>query len=167
MEFHIRSMDKESRNDWELFDRLQLDSFRGSQPDRHALSEEEIETRFRKFEADDPIDYAGADQFMYIAETGAGQPAGIVWFADRKPFWRFEERHVWIYNLNVIADFRRRGIATLLLHVAENFTRENSLPFIALHVLDFNTGARALYERLGYKLVETHNESCFYQKNIK
>jgi hypothetical protein len=48
----------------------------------------------------------------------------------------------------------------------EEWTIEQKLNLIALHVLDDNAFARNLYESLGYNLIVTHNESCFYEKKV-
>ena len=49
----------------------------------------------------------------------------------------------------------------------EEWTKEQKLNSIGLHVIEWNKIARRLYEKHGYKLVETHNESCFYEKILK
>ena len=57
--------------------------------------------------------------------------------------------------------YRRMGLARQLLSEAQEWTRKHGLNSIGLHSGDFNTAARQLYESLGYKLVATHNKSCF------
>jgi ribosomal protein S18 acetylase RimI-like enzyme len=50
-----------------------------------------------------------------------------------------------------VPDRRRRGIATLLTHAAEDEARSRGWAAISLSVSkDGNTEARRLYERLGY-----------------
>ena len=44
---------------------------------------------------------------------------GLIWFANREPFYVFEERLVWIYNLYVVPKYRRKGLARHLLGEVE------------------------------------------------
>jgi ribosomal protein S18 acetylase RimI-like enzyme len=46
-------------------------------------------------------------------------------------------------------DFRRRGVATALLHSAEELARASGLAQLALDTADRNAGAQALYETFG------------------
>ncbi|MBD3189492.1 MAG: GNAT family N-acetyltransferase [Candidatus Heimdallarchaeota archaeon] len=162
----IRELDKQSQEDWAFFDALQLDSFKASLLDGDKLSEKELLEKYKKLEEEVPIDYHSPNQKMYILETTEGEKAGLIWFCDREPFWRFKTQHVWIYNLNVLPKFRRKGLASKLMNLAEEYAKKEGLDAIALHVVEFNTRARKLYEKLGYRLVATHNESCFYEKKI-
>ncbi|UCD44965.1 MAG: GNAT family N-acetyltransferase, partial [Candidatus Bathyarchaeota archaeon] len=71
------------------------------------------------------------------------------------------------YNLHVVPEFRRQGLAKRLLVNAEEWARQQDLGSIALHVIDFNEQARRLYESTGYNLVATQNESCFYEMKVE
>ena len=77
-----------------------------------------------------------------------------------------EHQLVWIYTLHVISKYRRKGLARKLLAKADEWAAERGLSSIGCHTLDFNVEARGLYESSGYKLIATHNESCFYEKKI-
>ena len=94
------------------------------------------------------------------------EQAGLIWLCNRAPFWRFKNQHVWIYNLHVLPNFRRQGLGKELLLKAEEWCRMQELNTLALHVLKDNILAIQLYELLNYKLVATHNVSCFYEKKI-
>jgi ribosomal protein S18 acetylase RimI-like enzyme len=48
--------------------------------------------------------------------------------------------------------FRRRGVAQALLAEAERLARERGLGSLALDTRESNSGARALYERLGFEV---------------
>ena len=91
---------------------------------------------------------------------------GLIWLAKKEPFYVFPEPLGWNYNLHVIPEYRRKGIASSLVDEAEKCTKSKGLSSIGLHVVDFNTAARQLYESKGYCLVATHNESNFYKKII-
>jgi ribosomal protein S18 acetylase RimI-like enzyme len=57
------------------------------------------------------------------------------------------------YVSNVVVDpaFRRRGYAKQMLEEARATARRTHRQYLALEVLDSNTGARALYESIGYR----------------
>ncbi|MFX1565851.1 MAG: GNAT family N-acetyltransferase [Promethearchaeota archaeon] len=63
-------------------------------------------------------------------------------------------------------EFRRKGLAKLLLKATEEWTAQDRLTIIALHVLEPNHAARALYESSGYPIAVTHKESYFYEKRL-
>lgn len=164
MRFRIRT--RETEEDMLFFDRLNFESFRLTMLRDQDISEEEAKARFIEFEKSDPLDPWGSDHQVFFAEDDKGNLAGLIWLASREPFYVFEERLVWIYNLHIIPKYRRMGLARQLLAKAQEWTKKQGLNSIGLHTVDFNTAARLLYESLGYKLVATHNESCFYEKKI-
>ena len=164
MEFRIRT--RASDADVELFDRLNFESFRLTFLRGEKLSDEEARVRFDEFERGDPLDPWGEGHEVFFGEDGAGVPAGLVWVADRGPFWRWGERLAWVYNLHVVPGFRRLGLARTLLGVAEGWARDRGLGSIALHVSVWNDAARSLYESAGYGLVYEHEESRFYEKKL-
>ena len=49
------------------------------------------------------------------------------------------------------ASARRRGIGTALMERAEAWALERGVDVVELTVYDFNTAARALYDKLGYE----------------
>ena len=57
------------------------------------------------------------------------------------------------YVSNVVVDpaYRRRGYAKLLLEEARRTARRARRKYLALDVLETNTGARALYDSIGYR----------------
>ena len=59
---------------------------------------------------------------------------------------------VYIEALAVAEEHRGRGIGSLLLDDAEQWARARGRRRLALHVLANNTGARRLYERVGFHL---------------
>jgi GNAT superfamily N-acetyltransferase len=56
-----------------------------------------------------------------------------------------------LQNVYVAESYRRRGIASLLSSAAEDVARERGFTRIALDVDVENAGARALYEKRGYR----------------
>ncbi len=59
-------------------------------------------------------------------------------------------RYAIVDTLVVRHDCQRQGIGQALMARAEQWARERGLSEIGLHVWEFNVGAIAFYERLGY-----------------
>lgn len=60
-----------------------------------------------------------------------------------------------ITNIAVIPERQRRGVATKLFSALLDYSRKNGIDELTLEVRDSNTGARALYERFGFRTVGT------------
>lgn len=77
-----------------------------------------------------------------------GRDVGYLWFTieDRPP-----GRVVFIYDIAVEPEFRRRGHAQAALAYTEAYAREHGCVGVSLHVFGHNTGARALYLKAGYE----------------
>ncbi len=163
MTFILRT--KKSKEDMEFFNQLEYESYKSTLQDQE-LSEEEVRKKYMEFLKADPLDPEGPDHHIIIAENEEGRKCGLIWICNRNPFWRFKEQHLWIYNLHVIPEYRCNGLAQILMTKAEDWAQQQELHVVALHVLDSNKIARHIYEKMGYKLIETHNESCFYEKNF-
>ncbi|NPD87718.1 MAG: GNAT family N-acetyltransferase [Asgard group archaeon] len=166
MDFIIRTMKKNDSSDKEFFDYTNFESYKTTLKDSEKYSEEELHKKFQQFEEDDPLDINESKHSVFILETYNGIKVGLIWITNREPFWRFNDQLAWIYNLHTIPEFRKQGLARLLMIRAEEWAVDQNLNSIALHVLNDNTFARNLYESLGYELVVTHNTSCFYEKKV-
>lgn len=57
-----------------------------------------------------------------------------------------------ILNLAVHPDFRRRGVATMLLNDIKSSLKNKGCVFLYLKVRESDTGAQQFYERLGFKI---------------
>ncbi len=166
MVFKIREMDKENSEDVAFFDKLNYESYVTTIKDVNQYTEEELRLKYEEFEKSDPIDIKEPEHQIFLIENDEEKRAGLIWLAKREPFWRFEEKLIWIYNLHILQEFRGQGHARPLMIKAEEWSKKQGYRIIALHVIDINTAARGLYESLDYVLVATHNESCFYEKII-
>jgi GNAT superfamily N-acetyltransferase len=162
MEIRIRTAEDEE--DVRFFDRLNFESYKLEFLRGRDISEDEARRKFEEFERADPLNPWGPDHQVLFAVDEEDALMGLIWLARREPFYVFRERLAWIYNLHVIPEHRRKGVARHLLHEAEEWARLEELRSIGLHVIDFNEPARRLYESVGYDLVATHNTSCFYEK---
>lgn len=108
----------------------------------------------------------------FIAMDAHGIPAGGLWMrrgdnpslaADYLP-----DDDVLEILLAVEHRFRGRGIARLLIAAAERYALDHEMEKVSLIVENGNDGARALYEQLGYRLVNTVAEKGFFimQKRV-
>ena len=90
-------------------------------------------------DAPEPIDYASMPA-MFVALQELENLAPATWY------------------VNVAAAYpehRGRGLGTMLLRVAEELAADTSRTGLSIIVSDANTGARRLYERIGYKQIAT------------
>lgn len=76
-------------------------------------------------------------------------PVACLWLGNAHD-QRWGDRHAYILLLYVDPHHRRRGIATALLAVAENWAKTRGDRRIGLQVFTDNQAARQLYERQGY-----------------
>ena len=60
----------------------------------------------------------------------------------------------WIGGVGVVADARRSGVGEALMRALHEQARERGVRRVWLEVIVENTGAFALYEKLGYQLVQ-------------
>ncbi|HYQ84301.1 MAG TPA: GNAT family N-acetyltransferase [Rubrobacter sp.] len=84
-----------------------------------------------------------------VREDSSDAEVGIVWFAPRDSG---VGRSVWIYDIIIHENFRRKGYASRTLELVEERARDLGAKSVELHVFGHNRGARALYEKLGYKI---------------
>ena len=83
-----------------------------------------------------------------LREAADGPLLGVLWFAIRQ---RASDRIAYLYEIVIDPPFQRRGHASRAFRALEDKIRDMGLSGIALHVFGHNTGARALYESLGYQ----------------
>jgi RimJ/RimL family protein N-acetyltransferase len=86
--------------------------------------------------------------FLYsVRDDSTNAEVGIVWFALRQSG---VGRSVWIYDIIIHENFRRKGYASRTLQLVEHRAKELGAKSVELHVFGHNHGARALYEKMGY-----------------
>jgi ribosomal protein S18 acetylase RimI-like enzyme len=92
------------------------------------------------------------------------EPAGFIWSAERDGHepWVFNPQPAWIYNLWVEPAFRRRGLASNLLHAAINWAKQESFQRIGLHVFGHNLSAIQLYQKMGFR-----TDYVYLQKDLE
>ena len=103
--------------------------------------------------------------FSILALDGA-QPVGLVNCIEG--FSTFACRPlVNVHDVAVLASHRGQRIGEQMLALAEQIARERGACKLTLEVLSGNTGARKLYERIGfadYQLDPAMGHACFMQK---
>ncbi|MBA2534091.1 MAG: GNAT family N-acetyltransferase [Rubrobacter sp.] len=89
------------------------------------------------------------DHYLYSVEDQyAPAEIGLLWISPRDSG---VGRSVWIYDIIVHEQFRRRGYASRILHLVEDKARELGANKIELHVFGHNHAAQTLYEKTGYQ----------------
>jgi ribosomal protein S18 acetylase RimI-like enzyme len=115
-----------------------------------------------------PPDPEGARQFLgdrlrneesvvFLALGTADDPEAAVGFVQLYPLFSSSGmRRVWVVNdLFVAPDHRRSGVGRALMHAAQEFAAATGASQLRLATARNNGAAKALYERLGYRLDET------------
>ncbi|AJC61513.1 sortase-like acyltransferase [Streptomyces sp. 769] len=78
----------------------------------------------------------------------AGVAVGYLWIgpdtSDDAGAW-------WIWDIVIDADKRGRGFGRMAMTLGEEYARAQGAHTLGLSVFGFNTGARGLYESLGYE----------------
>jgi RimJ/RimL family protein N-acetyltransferase len=116
-----------------------------------AWSESEAQIRAAK-DVDGLLPEGPATQghFLYsVREDAADAEVGTVWFALRDSGVRM---YVWIYDIIINENFRRRGYASRTLELVEARAKELGAKSVELHVFGHNQGAQTLYEKVGYSV---------------
>jgi len=68
-------------------------------------------------------------------------------------FFRDFRKRAYLYSLRVMDAFRRNGLGTALLHEADSILIERRYDIVSIAAAKENPGARRLYERVGYRVV--------------
>ena len=90
------------------------------------------------------------NHFLYsVRDDAVPAEVGTVWFALRDSG---VGRSVWIYDIIIHENFRRKGYASRTLELVEERATELGARSVELHVFGHNHGAQALYEKTGYSV---------------
>ena len=90
-----------------------------------------------------------------VAETHEGQPLGYVFVTTRSDYFTHQP-HAHVEILALAPEAEGRGIARVLMHAAEDWSREQGYSRITLNVFATNQRALGLYEHLGYRPETVH-----------
>jgi len=94
-----------------------------------------------------PDGLATPDNYLRTAYDD-GAEVGLLWL---KIDTRSDGRRAFVADVSVREELRRRGYGEAIMTAAEALGRDLGAGTIALNVFGHNTGARALYEGLGYE----------------
>lgn len=95
------------------------------------------------------LERMGADGTVFIAEDANGVPVGAATVERSAHFTGAPQGE--LGELAVIEAAEGQGVASLLLAAAEDWAREQGLPFLTLGTGIANRRARAFYARHGYQ----------------
>lgn len=102
----------------------------------------------REFAALLPNGPSTEDNYLYsIVDTRDSRRVGVIWYALQR---EGDRKLVFIYDLVILEDFRRKGYGTQTLLDLEGRVRAMGVRSISLHVFAHNKAARSLYEKVGY-----------------
>lgn len=87
--------------------------------------------------------------FALVLNQDFRKQVGVLWLMKRPRFGETGEC-LFIYNIEVLEEFRRRGYGGTLMKFAEEFARKLGLQWIELPTLSYLTPAITMYENLGY-----------------
>lgn len=97
-----------------------------------------------------PRGLATPDNHLFeILVRDGGPVAGFLWLAIER---RDEGISGFVYDIKISPGYRRQGHASRALTALEAVASAQGATSLGLHVFAFNAGARALYERLGYRV---------------
>ena len=88
------------------------------------------------------------DNHLYTVLDQEGSPVGMLWFAVQT---KFNARIAYVFDVGVHENRQRQGHGSCALVELEGEVQRLGLAGIALHVFGHNTGAQALYAKLGYQ----------------
>jgi ribosomal protein S18 acetylase RimI-like enzyme len=96
-----------------------------------------------------PGGLATPDHFLFTVREDAASPqaVGMLWFAAQD---RGGQRIAFVYDVSIDPAHQRKGHASKAFVAMEVEVQKRGLAGIALHVFGQNTGAQALYHKLGF-----------------
>ena len=96
-----------------------------------------------------PQGLATPDQFfMHLQDDASDERVGSMWWSESDKGGR---RGAYVYNIEIDESARRRGFARAAFAELERVARGHGVQQIGLHVFGHNTGARRLYDELGFE----------------
>lgn len=89
-----------------------------------------------------------ANQVFWTA-LDADEEVGMLWLAFTE---KSDGLHAFGYDFLVTTELRRQGYGRAIMAAAEEACRERGVVEVGLSVFGFNSGARALYEQMGFEV---------------
>lgn len=94
----------------------------------------------------------GAGDELWAARNAEGETVGWLWLKGSVE--GLPPSAAFLYQILVKAEVRRRGYGTAMLAALEEVLAASGRTELRLNVWDSNEGARRMYERAGYEVVE-------------
>ena len=95
-----------------------------------------------------PQGLQSVDNHLFNIVDAGGTVVGMLWFAEQT---RFNARIAYVFDIDVWPAYQRQGHGTRAFQALEVEVQRLGLTGIALHVFGHNTGAQALYAKLGFR----------------
>lgn len=110
--------------------------------------EEALEKSTQEYQHYLPLGLQTPDNYLFmVTDEQQEKHVGTLWFALHK---RAGQRQAFVYDIEIFEEFRRHGYATQAFQLLEKQAVKLGATSIGLHVFGHNTGAREMYEKLGY-----------------
>ncbi|MHC4841366.1 MAG: GNAT family N-acetyltransferase [Planctomycetota bacterium] len=127
---------------------LNFQTFRESVPENEPIDDAAFEAHYnylvKQFAPFDPL-----KNVVWVADI-EGDYVGHLWLGTQVDFFT-KRSDPWIFDLSVLPEHRRKGIARKLHDTAIAHLKEQGHNRIALQVMTHNQGAAKLYAELGYQ----------------
>jgi ribosomal protein S18 acetylase RimI-like enzyme len=92
------------------------------------------------------------NQFLFtLVDPEIGQPVGMLWYGI---VGKVDRRQAFVYDVIVDEAYRRRGYGSQAFEKMEERVKAAGIGLIGLHVFGYNTGARKMYEKLGFEVTD-------------
>ncbi|KAA0942937.1 GNAT family N-acetyltransferase [Streptomyces apricus] len=108
----------------------------------------------------DGLDTTG--HHLVVAENGSAEVVGNAWIGPDPRQAAATADSAWLYDINVLPAFRRRGYGSAILSAAEELVAREGWTSLGLNVSGDNEAAIALYRRNGYDV-----ESMSLRKSVQ
>jgi len=95
-----------------------------------------------------PSGAPGPGHVVFDVVDDAGTTVGYLWIG---PDTSDDDGAWWIWDIVIDAEKRGRGLGRRTMALGEEYARTQGAHTLGLSVFGFNTGARGLYESLGYE----------------
>lgn len=76
-------------------------------------------------------------------------PIGMIWFEAREKRGR---KSAYIFDFAIAPEWRGKGYGAATLRALENLVTSMGIARVSLNVMGWNEGAKALYDKLGFKV---------------
>jgi ribosomal protein S18 acetylase RimI-like enzyme len=92
------------------------------------------------------------NNFLFtLFDPEIGEKVGMLWYGIDD---RGNQKQAFVYDVIVDNAYRRRGYGSQAFEKMEEVVKIAGLNVIGLHVFGYNTGARAMYEKLGFEVTD-------------